>query len=1418
MASAEGSKLPIPATFSRALADFHKRLTAEQIEEFQFATFQSLQEGIQNIQKEQASAQGLRNLNKIRPFLDGLAQYSTTIELFVNMQPLLAAIWVASKLNQAFDTLLDAYERIGAVLPIIQVIDALFYSKPHIQQVLADVFEDILTFHKRAMVFFSHKTWKLTFRLTFHTFADMFGDVLKNLERSRGLLLQSASIAHYQEAQESRLQFTQEFQNRVKREKKEQWLAVIEWLSVDQAKHSSSTQHVELQQRRAEFPFTTQWLFNMGVMRGWMRKSDASSLSFWLSGIPGAGKTVLFSSVVDKIAATFPDAQVIYFYCKSSDHMRRTFEVMARTLIVQILDLNPACLDYLYEKMTASSERHPNSARLLQEIVLDLCINHDLLFVCIDGLDECEPNERSLILSLIGSITKASRADQSVRFFLTSRRENDIERSLSSAIRLNIKTHHVENDILFYIKTQVSKLRKVFGFPAEREREVREKLSSRPQGMFLLARLILDNLLAQDNLEDFDDEMDSDILPNGIEQALCKNRPEKSRQRAKFILEIMISASRALQSHEIQGALSIRVDSQTIDFNRRRSRISLGEICGPIVEVHSNGVIDMIHPTAKSYLLQHHSNYFIDLHQANFTMAKLCVTYLAFHCFDPNISDSEIQEYTETGDYAFQEYATCNWIHHMELSNDFLADNAIKEELDIFKRSYNLLRKVHARYYSWDDGAPEIVDFVEHKTLVKIDLKELRKHYSTESIFTKTSSNESIPCLFRQLARTRDAIEQFSLLPLPAKEELFVSAYGTSVYKCPVLTCSHFEDGFATRKLRDTHYQRHERPFKCRDEECDYSAIGFSTKSLLARHIRLCHETLTDQPVFPKMNRYPIDKALNDAIDKEDLIVIRTLAMELLDLPTFPTGFLMRSIKTQRRDCARVLVDILGDTKEVGHRDIDGNTILHILVEKGDEELVAATLDTQVNVNAVTRSNHTALYIAIRNCSVPIVRLLLQPRHAKGTLAAHRALCPTVIPILNLAVQADSDEILEILLAAGKEVFKDRNDIGNALEIAVGSSKRNLVATLLSWGRTLGVENKYPMAYHNWILPEVNEMVPVFMREVTIEQAREASIKKWGPKWEQRIREATLKGDITAVEQLLTIAAFQYAPIFSRISLKHGSVLGAAALYGNADMVRKLISEGIPIINPISNGNSAFENAAAGGYISILQLLLENGSNVNEETRFFSDGMALQRAAANGHYATVEFLLGLVALVDMTGTGPDNAETALVMAARSSSEATALLLLHYGADISSKSQLGESIIYMAARWGHQELVIKLLESGAAADELTARGNTVLMMAAANGLEIATFRLLRNEVVIDQINLRGEDWYDADGYYHPSSALFRAASNGHVRIVGLLLQAGADVNATSEHGQTALAIAKQNEHASTVDILRLYGAVLIYDSL
>ena len=84
------------SAFSRVLQAFQTRLSSWDIDNFRFTTFEDLRDAIKDIQEEQAGRQGLRNLNKIRPFLNSLEQYSRVIEVFVNAKPeILAFLWVS---------------------------------------------------------------------------------------------------------------------------------------------------------------------------------------------------------------------------------------------------------------------------------------------------------------------------------------------------------------------------------------------------------------------------------------------------------------------------------------------------------------------------------------------------------------------------------------------------------------------------------------------------------------------------------------------------------------------------------------------------------------------------------------------------------------------------------------------------------------------------------------------------------------------------------------------------------------------------------------------------------------------------------------------------------------------------------------------------------------------------------------------------------------------------------------------------------------------------------------------------------------------------------------------------------------------------------------------------------------------------
>ena len=69
---------------------------------------------------------------------------------------------VTSSSHKAFDALLEAYGKIGDFIPIVNAIENIFHSERHVQLVLADVYKDILNFHRRAISFFKRRGMQLS--------------------------------------------------------------------------------------------------------------------------------------------------------------------------------------------------------------------------------------------------------------------------------------------------------------------------------------------------------------------------------------------------------------------------------------------------------------------------------------------------------------------------------------------------------------------------------------------------------------------------------------------------------------------------------------------------------------------------------------------------------------------------------------------------------------------------------------------------------------------------------------------------------------------------------------------------------------------------------------------------------------------------------------------------------------------------------------------------------------------------------------------------------------------------------------------------------------------------------------------------------------------------------------------------------
>jgi len=80
--------------FSHVLQSFIETLTEEQQNDFRFSTLEDFQTTIVAIQNRQSSEKKMRNLARLRCFLEAIEQYGKVIEVFVNASEIVGFIWV----------------------------------------------------------------------------------------------------------------------------------------------------------------------------------------------------------------------------------------------------------------------------------------------------------------------------------------------------------------------------------------------------------------------------------------------------------------------------------------------------------------------------------------------------------------------------------------------------------------------------------------------------------------------------------------------------------------------------------------------------------------------------------------------------------------------------------------------------------------------------------------------------------------------------------------------------------------------------------------------------------------------------------------------------------------------------------------------------------------------------------------------------------------------------------------------------------------------------------------------------------------------------------------------------------------------------------------------------------------------------
>ena len=228
---------------------------------------------------------------------------------------------------------------------------------------------------------------------------------------------------------------------------------------------------------------TGQWLLDSTEYQRWVETKDQT---LFCPGIPGAGKTILTSIVVEELTASFQNNKSIgiaYLYCNFRRQHEQKVEDLLASLLKQLTQGRSSLPDII--KSLYDSHQNKRTRLSFDELsrALQLVGNmYTRVFFVIDALDECQAshNCRKAFLSELFRL----QAKCGANLFTTSRFIPEITENFQRSISLEIRAS--EHDVRRYLDGHMSYLPSFVGRSPDLYEEVKTEIVKVVDGMYVI--------------------------------------------------------------------------------------------------------------------------------------------------------------------------------------------------------------------------------------------------------------------------------------------------------------------------------------------------------------------------------------------------------------------------------------------------------------------------------------------------------------------------------------------------------------------------------------------------------------------------------------------------------------------------------------------------------------------------------------------------------------------------------------------------------------------------------------------------------------------------------------------------------------------------------------------------------------------
>ena len=564
------------------------------------------------------------------------------------------------------------------------------------------------------------------------------------------------------------------------------------------------------------------WFDQKPAFENW-RDGDMEQLQiYWLSARAASGKSVTAAHVVEHLLSSGLDCS--YHFFKYGITSRQTIAAMLRSIAFQMADLS-------------SQVRHTLSKMQLENVVFDkederaifrkLFASgifrtqlHRCQYWVLDGLDEC--TNAAKLFPLLAKLELAFP----LRIFMTCRPSPEFDKHFSptSLPRIfdQLDPGNTDKDILIFLNSAS------VHFPVddadERERLI-EKLLNKANGCFLWVKLVLQELervYSDDQINEVIDEMPEGMsaLYDRALKTMSGNVREKKLIHA--LLTWAVIATRPLKIAELQTALKL-----DLGVNIRNVQHSVEALCGQLLYVNQSGTIEMIHTTAREFLLDKdlESEFAVTREMGHLRLAFSCLTYLNGDELKPPRNRVLQSASRPTARSPFAEYAVEAFSYHVAsgtTSDDkllvqlarFLSTNILSwvELLASRRRSLNVLIRTAKNFKRYLERRSKHIALLGKEVQIvegwSTDLIRLATKFGRNLIAYPRSIHFMIPpfcppgsIIYQQFAKSHNGIIVSGLSNTAWDDCVSYIEYSHSWATSLACGISHFAIGFKSGKV-----------------------------------------------------------------------------------------------------------------------------------------------------------------------------------------------------------------------------------------------------------------------------------------------------------------------------------------------------------------------------------------------------------------------------------------------------------------------------------------------------------------------------------------------------------------------------------------------------------------------------------------